>query len=78
MDLVMVPMVAPRATPPNASQQRRLRTMRRRAQRGIASTEYLVLLSAAAIAIVVGVLGWGPPLVRSFSHTRTLMVSPVP
>jgi hypothetical protein len=50
----------------------------RRRRRGIASTEYLVLLSAIAMLMAVALLGWGPPLVRSFSHTRALLVSPVP
>jgi hypothetical protein len=51
---------------------------RRFRQRGSVSLEYLVLLSAAAIAIAVGLIGWGPPLVQSFSFTRAVLVSPTP
>jgi hypothetical protein len=54
------------------------RVTRRRRQRGVASSEYLVLLSMVGISLATAALGWGPPLVRSFAYTRAVIVSPTP
>jgi Flp pilus assembly pilin Flp len=47
-------------------------------RRGAIATEYVTLLGLCAIAIAVAVVGWGPPLVRSYSRTRAVMVAPTP
>jgi hypothetical protein len=55
------------------------RGRRRRAhRRGVAATENVVLISLVAIVVSTAIVAWGPPIVRSFSFTRTILVSPVP
>lgn len=42
------------------------------------TSEYTVLLGTVMIAFSAAIVGMGPPLVKSYERTRTILVSPVP
>ncbi|MEZ4220396.1 MAG: hypothetical protein R3B13_05650 [Polyangiaceae bacterium] len=42
------------------------------------TTEYATLLGVVVIVMSSAVISWGPALVHSFSHTRSVLVAPVP
>ena len=39
---------------------------------------YVVVLATTGMIVGLAILGWGPPLVQSFTFTRALIISPVP
>ena len=47
-------------------------------RRGAVSLEYVVVLATTGMIVGLAILGWGPPLVQSFTFTRALIISPVP
>lgn len=46
--------------------------------RGAVAAEYIVLLATMGLVVALSILGMGPSLVRSFSFTRAVIVSPTP
>jgi Flp pilus assembly pilin Flp len=49
-----------------------------RDRRGAIATEYVALLGTVCIVFASALVGWGPPLVRSFERSRAILISPAP
>jgi Flp pilus assembly pilin Flp len=47
-------------------------------RRGIATTEYVVLLGTCAIAIASAIVAWGPPLLQNYVRTQGILLGPFP
>lgn len=47
-------------------------------RRGAVSVEYVVVLATTCMVVGLALAGWGPPLVKSFSFTRALIIAPTP
>ena len=59
------------------SQRTRLRSLAADA-RGAAMTEYVVLIGAVGLAVVVTLVAIGPKLVKDFEASRQMIVAPSP
>ncbi len=51
---------------------------RGRSRRGAVTVEYVILLSTVTIVMSAALVGWGPPLLRSYARTRAMLIAPVP
>lgn len=49
-----------------------------RDERGAVSTEYVVLMSAVGLVVLLALVAIGPGLVKDFETTRTVIAAPFP